>query len=155
MHNLRSSSLPRPPGTAKDRIVELPESMRWVRQRLAHQETLVSPLSSAGMLVQHADFLSPGTEAVANEALKKLLAFPSAARNMRQDDAERCLRYSVKTVQERAKKRDLEQAAEEEAEEAQRMCRGQRVRARRERISTRQPRDEGFEIGNDLRRVRW
>ena len=71
---------------------------------------------------------------------------------MRQDDAERDLRSSVKTVKERATKRDLEQAAEEEAEEAQRMCRGQAIRARRERISRRQPRDEGFVIGNDLRR---
>ena len=107
------------------------DSMRWVRTALARQENLISPLASAGKLAEHAEELSPCTEFMANESLKKLLYFPSRAREMKKEDAERCLRVAISTVETRAAKRALDAAAAAQAEHDRNMATGAAVAGKR------------------------
>ena len=106
------------------------DSMRWVCTAIAHQENLVSPLASAGKLEE----LSPCTEFMANKSLKRLLHFPARAREMKKEDAERCLRAAcghLATVETRAAKRALDAAATAQAEDARRMAKGAAVAGKR------------------------
>ena len=131
MASSASTPTPRPTTVGHDGRASRGDSMRWVRTALARQETLVSPLASAGKLAEHAEELTPCTELLANESLKRLLHFPSRAREMKKEDAVRCLRVAISTVETRAAKLALDAAAAAQAEDARKLAKGAAVAGKR------------------------
>ena len=131
------------------------DSTRWVRTALARQENLISPLASAGKLAEHAEELSPCTLALhsrlANESLKRILHFPSGAREMKKEDAEQCLRRA----ETRAAKRALDAAAAAQAEDARKLAKGAAVPVAGKGAAIARRPMKSHRVVDNTGRVRW
>ena len=111
----------------------------WIGAVTPYAENLPSPYNSVIKLVQGGDLLSPMTSGLANAALKSLLGSIPAADRMNEEVAKNQLRFAVSTVVTRAKKRDLEVAAQERVDHEKKVKVGAARAAKRAVTGSPQP----------------
>ena len=111
----------------------------WIGAVTPYAENLDSPYNSVIKLAEHGDLLSPATEGLANAALKSLLGSIPSADRMNEELAKNQLRFAVSNVVTRAKKRDLEVAAQERVDHEKKVKVGAARAAKRAVTGSPQP----------------
>ena len=111
----------------------------WAARAMRFKENPGTPLHPLLTIAKHADELTPGSQQIANNAVRALLAPMPLASFMDEADAKFSLEQVEAKVVTRAARRAAEAAAVSAAEEARKMALGAARAAKRAAIATRPP----------------